>query len=611
MKELVWSQVILQKLSYWQSLVIILIIVGSCANPVAPTGGPRDTEPPRIMHSQPENGSINFKEKEIIIWFDEFIQLKGIQQEFLSSPPFQKVPEIRVRGKSLIIKLGEELLPNTTYTLFFGNAISDFNEGNTLPNFRYVLSTGNVLDSMEIAGMVINALTLKPEKEIYVMLYDNYKDSVPYLERPYYLSKTDKNGLFNFTNLRNIPYKIFALRDMNANLIFDLPNEEIAFKNELIYPKVAALSAKDTINTSQDSIGSDQSEKSGFKQISRNPNEIRKSGIISGTFEDSLMILKKHIDLPLYLFLEADSIQRLQKAEYHHPDKLIFTFRLPVRELSIVPIPDFDTTWNIAEFNKTRDTLYYWLTSIDRDSLVLEVSEKHLKADTIVISLVKLNSYRMEKEKDTTFIKLAVRSNISRSNPFHLHESIILDFDEPIAEIRPEMIELLEDSVRIEPEIRFTDEVRRKLTINHGWKDTTNYSLFIPGISFTSIYGHSNDTLHQIFKTRSSSDYANLKINFEHNVDQGQLILVLLDERANILQQRPVDLNDLQANFTFLLPGKYHVRLIHDSNANNHWDSGYYIYKIQPERIYDLGKTIELRGNWDVEETFTVPENDQ
>ncbi|HHN48750.1 MAG TPA: hypothetical protein ENN08_07490, partial [Bacteroidales bacterium] len=144
-----------KKMVNWIQLSFVCLMLAACANPVAPTGGPRDTDPPVILRSEPENGSVNFDAREIRIWFDEFIQLRGLSQKFLSSPPFIKVPETRIRGKSLVIRFDEELRPNTTYTLFFGDAIADFTEGNAIPNFRYIFSTGPVLDSMELSGKLV------------------------------------------------------------------------------------------------------------------------------------------------------------------------------------------------------------------------------------------------------------------------------------------------------------------------------------------------------------------------------------------------------------------------------------------------------------------------
>jgi len=584
-----------------------LLVIASCANPVAPTGGPRDTDPPVILRSEPENGSVNFDAREIRIWFDEFIQLRGLSQKFLSSPPFRKVPETRIRGKSLIIRFDEELRPNTTYTLFFGDAISDFTEGNAIPNFRYVFSTGPVLDSMEMAGKVLNARTLSPEKEVFVMLYDIYEDSIPLQERPYYISRTNEEGMFHFTNLRNIPYKVFALRDVNANLIYDMPNEEIAFIDSLVYP-VAPLKhpEKDTIPANdlngqlrrEDVHDRDEHEQDAGSDLLDEPDQ---------DTADTLMQMTKDQSLTLYLFNEVDSTQRLERFEYLHPNRLQFAFRLPFKNLEIDAIPPFEQPWKIAETSKHADTLWYWLLGIDRDSLKLEISAEKMKSDTLRLSLSRFQDHREKIKTDTSKIWLDVKSNLPRSGPFDLHEPIEISFSEPIASINTKRIELLEDSVRIEPEIKFRDNVQRVLLINHAWNDTTNYDLLIPDSVFLGIYGRYNDTLKRSFRTRMRSDYGNLKINIQHGFEAGLMIVELLDERGRTLDRKITGVDTPDVSFLFLKPGKYQVKLIHDANANRRWDTGVYFEGRQPEKVYQFEKILELRANWDIEETFVIP----
>lgn len=602
-----------------------LLILAACANPVAPTGGPRDSDPPVIIRSEPENSSVNFDATEIRITFDEFVQVRGLSQQFLSSPPFKEVPQTRIRGKTLSIQLEEELRDNTTYTLFFGDAISDFNEGNTIPNYRFIFSTGQVLDSMELKGRVTNAKTMAPEKEVFVMLYDDYHDSIPLLERPYYISRTNDKGDFTFTNLRNMPYKIFALRDVNSNLIYDQPNEEIAFMNELVHPvapakppKTEALPAidtlmhegphiheNDTIILQTDDDGQELEITSPETQIVNDSIELINDSITM--MRDSIELEEQHKALTLLLFTEVDSVQRLEKSEYLHPNKLRFVFRFPVQELVVNPIPPFDETWKLPEMSSKSDTLTYWLLDIPRDSLFLEVSASKMKTDTLKLSLTDMHTYRGEKKEDTTLTWLDIKTNFPRSGTFDIHEDVILSFSEPLDSINAEGIVLLEDSVRVEPEIKFQDELQRSLTINHTWKDTTTYDLLIPDSVFIGIYGNYNDTLQQKFKTRMLSDYGNLKLKIDHSFGEGQLIAELLDDKGTILKRKIIGLEKETIDFPFLIPGKYKVQLTYDENANGKWDTGVYLEGIQPEKVYIFGKELELRANWDLEETFTVP----
>lgn len=564
------------RIGFFPKLLSLLIIAASCANPVAPTGGPKDTKPPRIIESAPENGSVHFRSKEIKIWFDEFVQLKGLQQQFISSPPFDKTPDVRIKGKSLVIRLEEELRPNTTYTLFFGDAISDFNEGNPISNFRYFFSTGPVLDSMELSGTVFNARTLKPEKEVLVMLYDTYTDSVPMQQKPYYISRTDKNGHFHFTNLRDIPYKIFTLRDVNANLIYDMPNEEIAFLEELVLPILPALIPDhDTIAFGNHLVN------------------------------DSIARAEMFRAHTVYLFTETDSTQHLVKAEYNHPNRLMFAFRFPVSNLTILPEPGTEADWILPEYGKNNDTLWYWLRNVDRDTLSLIVSADRMKTDTLQITLTKYQSQKKD-QTDAPTQRLGVQSNIPRSGAFNLNDTIRLQFSEPIATVNTDRIWLYYDSIPVEPEIRFVDSVHRTLNISYVWADTSIYRLLIPDSVFFSIYGFSNDTIEQKFKTRSVNDYGKLTLNIGHNFSIGQLLIRLHDGSDKLIQELAIGLDEPKVEFPFLLPGKYSVQMIHDANLNRRWDAGVYLEKLQPERVYIFDKPIEIRANWELEESFKV-----
>lgn len=585
--------------------VIALMIIASCANPVAPTGGPKDVEPPVIVRSVPENRSVNFDANVIHITFDEFIQLRGLNQQFLSSPPFLKIPETRLRGKTLTINLDEELRENTTYTLFFGNAISDFNEGNPIANFRYVFATGPVLDSMELKGKVLNAYTHAPEKEVFVMLYDTYEDSIPMQERPYYISRTNDKGEYSFMNLRNMPYKIFALRDVNSNLIYDQPNEEIAFLSQLVHPHapVAFHQVSDTMQMpASNGINGQNIEVENHDEADKGSK---------ADVADSIPVTKISEDIVLFLFQEIDSTQRIVKAEYLHPDRLQFVFRYPAKELLVNPLPPIEEEWYRKEFSQKSDTGWFWLQNPEPDTLVLEIQALKLKTDTVRIPLTRFQNYRLGRATDTTIAFLNINHNIPRSGPFNINEPVLLTFSEPLHSFDTARMLLLEDSIKVSPVIRFNDEIQRRVSIAYPWQDTTNYLLRIIDSAFISIYGSVNDSLKLSFKTRGVSDYGNLKINLQHDFTMGQLIVELMDDKAKMLKQRLVTLDQTAIEFRFLLPGKYQVKIIHDENMNGMWDTGSYMNHKQPEKIYIFSKTLELRANWDLEETFSITDTTQ
>jgi len=215
-------------------LIIMALLLNACAQVVPLSGGEKDIEPPKEIQSVPSNQSINFSTKTISIGFNEYIRLQNLASQLIVSPLMDKTPEISLHGKKVIIKIKSQLLPNTTYSINFGSAIADITENNKIPNYKYVFSTGSHIDSLSISGHVVNAFNLKEEDKVYVLLYDNFEDSIPLKKMPRYVAITNKKGAFTITNIAKGKYKLFALKDINSNYIYDLPNEQIAFKSDTL-----------------------------------------------------------------------------------------------------------------------------------------------------------------------------------------------------------------------------------------------------------------------------------------------------------------------------------------------------------------------------------------
>ena len=212
-----------------------------CANIVSPTGGPKDIVPPVVLLATPENQSTNFQGKVINITFDEYVTLNNPNNNILISPPLEENPDYKLNGKSLIIKFKEPLKSETTYSINFGESIKDLHEGNIFKDYSYVFSTGENIDSLTLEGQLLQAIDHKPSADFFVMLYCNENDtisldSLPYLVKPYYVTKSDKEGKFKFSGLKENDYLVFALKDENSNMRFDLPNENIAFLDSLVKP---------------------------------------------------------------------------------------------------------------------------------------------------------------------------------------------------------------------------------------------------------------------------------------------------------------------------------------------------------------------------------------
>ena len=322
--------------------VSVLLLFG-CAQQVAPTGGQKDTTPPEIVRELPENLSTYFSASQIIISFDEFIQFKSPSEQVVISPPMLKPPTYQLKQKSLVIKFEQELSPNTTYTINFGEAIRDNNEGNVLANYSYVFSTGAHLDSMLVKGKLFDAITGEPEKDALVMLYKNNIDSLPLGTIPDYFMRSSEDGSFLIENVGNQPFKIFALKDENANYMFDVPEEKIGFLDSVVMPySLPVAFIPDTTisdSTTVNSLATDTVSSLKGTNASPIPN------------------------YEIQLFVETDTSQFLKKSYCEHFGKLVFVYNRPVEELKIeMKGSSFKREWMLKDYGMFGDTITIWTT---------------------------------------------------------------------------------------------------------------------------------------------------------------------------------------------------------------------------------------------------------
>lgn len=552
-----------------------------CAHPVSPSGGPKDTNPPEFVKSDPPMYTKNFNSTKVRIYFNEFIQLKEINNQVIISPPLVKKPEFRLKGKSVVIEFDEELKENTTYNIFFGEAIVDLTESNPISNFQYIFSTGDVLDSLSITGRVFDAFDLTTLKDNNVMLYLDNNDTVPFdslplLARPYYLTKTNEQGEFKLNNLPNMSFKIFALFDQNSNMIFDLPNEKIAFLDSLIFPQYIQSIKPDT-------------------------------GLIDTLTVDTTLNLQQEIvDLEMFLFEETDSVQRFLKASLAKENQLNLVFKRRTNNLEVNPldIPD-GKDWSIVETNKTNDTLIYWLQNIDQDSIILEIADNNEILDTVKVALKKRIRGKKQKEDVEKKIPLSIKSNAD-GKVLKLNEDLKLTFSYPVKSYDFSKITFYKsDSIPIDVKFGFIDPgLNRKLTIEHKWEPETSYNMIIPDSSFIDLHGQSHDTIFIYFKTKAIEDYGNLIVDFQLS-QQGLNHIVQLFSADKMIKEIHISDNEL-ITYEYMDPGKYTLKVIYDENNNRKWDPGDYFYKLQPEKVDFFPNEITIRANWDVEEIWEL-----
>ena len=589
------------------AIISIQIFISSCANMAAPSGGPKDETPPEIVSIEPANYSTNFNKQNIEITFDEYIQLKSIDKQLIISPPFDEKPEIKIKGKTLYIDLNNKLIDSTTYTLNFGNSIVDNNEGNVYENFMYVFATGDEIDSLSVKGNIKDAFSMKAAENVYVMLYANLYDSVPYKELPLYVARTSKTGDFVFNNIRKDTFLIFALKDANQNFLFDQPTEAIAFLDSFIIPQANIIQVIDTIKIAIDTI------KTKNDSLNIADSLISSDSLETVIYRDSIITKNQTELLPdnieLFLFEEYVKRQYLVNTQRTKPGKCEFFFYVPLKDsLSIVPL-NFEEYENyfLYEKNATNDSITLWLsdTNISKQD-TLSFSIRYLKEDSTNTQILFTDTvdfkYR-EIKKDYDFVNsLKIKLNIKNNRLINLNKQLLLECSNPIKNIDSSQIILshIVDSVEIRDKFQLLRDTTnfRTYTILKKWAENTDYKLFINQNTFTDIFGFSNDSIELNFSTQKLEYYGNIILNLSA-VDTNSIIQLLsADDKIlrqfNIVSEKTIEIKYLQ-------PVEYKFKAIIDENRNKKWDTGNYLKKIHPEKVILYPQTTKIRSNWDFE----------
>jgi hypothetical protein len=560
----------------------MLLGLQNCANPVSPSGGPADLDPPVLLNSVPPLYTTNFDASQIRLTFNEFIELKGINQQLIVSPPMQTAPTFRIRGKTLVVDISEPLIENTTYTFYFGEAITDMTENNPLQDFQYVFSTGDILDSLSLEGVIVHASDNQRVAGVNIMLYvDNNDtiplDSLPYFVKPYFMIRSGKDGAFRLNNLPDKSFLLFALEDVNASLTYDQPNERIAFFDSLVRPYYIQQALFSFIET-------DSTE-------------------VSQPYEAPV----RHDPVEMFLFQEKDTVQRFITASVLKENQLVFVFKLPAQspEIKALNVEDLNT-WSLAETNRTGDTLTFWIKDIPADTVFFEVMDSGLVLDTVRVRMQKGSDPRRRRADvplDTDEDRAPLKMNFTRGAP-ELNQPFYISFDYPVIQSDPSKILFIESEDTLQANFVFEDAINRRAYITHAWKESTAYQIIIPDSTFHDLSGSSNDTIIQHFVTKSLADYGHLFINITLE-NPGQNHIFQLIQKDVVIREIHVDENN-QIRFEYLNPAAYQLKVIYDKNGNGVWDTGSYSDKRQPEKVIYFSDEIIIRANWDVAEDWEL-----
>lgn len=598
----------LEKTSYIVLTILIAALLYSCASIGRPTGGNKDIDPPVFTGSNPAPNSTNVKNQSIVLHFNEYIVLKDQSTKVVVSPAQKENPSIRANGKRINIELRDTLIPNTTYSIDFSDAIQDNNENNPLQGFSFAFATGDTIDTLQISGIVLNARDLEPQKEFFVGVHSCLDDSafskLP-LER---IARTNELGQFTIRNIKPGRYHIFALNDADRNYKF-ARSEDLAFLDEIIVPSVTEIETMDTVFTSQ--MVTDTIYKATHSLFL--PNDI----LLSSFNEDYKS---------LYLVNNERTSDRRFNVLFSAPSDSLPT-------LEVLKPEGFDNSkkWYILDNSQHNDTLNYWITDtmlIKSDSIRVNMRYLHTDTndmrtftnDTIYFNLKKMKkkgNKKVEKKKEEEgkdsldsipqiqLLKFAAASSgtIDVYAPFRFRS------EEPIDSINPAMIHLKQKIDTIW-EDRGIVELKRdsassilNYKVEYDWEPGGTYGITIDSLAITGIYGLYNGTISQEFKVKELEEYSNLF--FKVNVTDSAFV-ELLDKSDKVVRTAPVE--NGMADLFNINPGEYYARLVLDANGNGKWDTGNYSQHLQPEEVYYFSKKLNLKQNWDIEETWDIYE---
>ena len=584
----------------------------SCARMGQPDGGWYDDTPPRVIGATPADKATDVSAKKINIWFNEYIKIQDAQNKVIVSPPQLEQPEIKDNGRRIVVELKDSLKPNTTYTIDFGDAISDNNEGNPMGNYTYSFSTGDHIDTLEVSGYVLNAEDLEPIKGIQVGLYDDLSDTI-FRQKPMIrISRTDSRGHFTIKGVAPGTYRCYALQDADGDFVYNQKSEQLAFSHQTFEPSWKP-------DTRQDTIWRDTLH-----------------------IDNILRIPYTHFlpdDITLLAFAAEQTDRYLLKTERQEPNKFSFYFSYGNPELPVIRGLNFlsDSAF-VMEASARRDTLTYWLRDtalVNQDTLRMEV--QYLMSDSTgllvnhadTLEMIPKMSYEkrlkeqqkeLEKwQKDQNKRKKRGESydSIPPRTPLQMRfegtsiapdQRVVMEAPVPLEwvdsaaiHLRVKVDSLMQDTLFT---FRPVEGKVRHYEILTGWSPGREYSLEIDSAAFRSIYGLSTDAIKQSIKVKTVEEFGTFSVTVSGLASDSNLVVQLLDQQEKVIKQQPVVGGTVL--FQYVTPSKYYLRAFVDANGNGRWDTGNYDQDLQPEDVYYYPEETECKAKWDMKRTWNL-----
>lgn len=598
-------------------LAVTLFVFLACASMGTPDGGPYDEEPPVLMEAKPAIGATNVKSGKITLDFDENIKLVNAFENVVVSPPQMQMPEVKYSGKRVTVELMDSLIPNVTYSIDFGDAIVDNNEGNPYEDFAYYFSTGDAVDTLAVSGTVLNAEDLEPIKGIVVGLHSCTHDSV-FTRLPFErVSRTDSRGHFVIKGIAPGNYRVYALSEANNNYLFDQKSETVAFMDTYVSPFATPAIRPDTVW--RDSVTVDTIKYVPYTRFQPD-------------------------DIVLRAFKEDFYSQYLVKSPRDSHNKLTLYFSEPNEEVPVIEGLNFDSDGAyILDNTINNDTITLWFkdsTVYRADTLSLKVTynvadslgNMVAKSDTLYVSakrswskIQEQQNEKFEKEYKEFLKKAKRKENFDENNPpqyvpptkelkirftgsssMDVNADISFVFDEPLESLDTLGISLSKKVdtlwVPVEYYLRPDDNIK-KYNLYAEWRPGETYRVEADSAVFKGMYGGISNKFTQEMKFRSFEEYAVLYLDIPGTGNQGYV--QLMNKSGNIVQTEKTENN--RCAFYFVRPGVYYLRLFIDENGNGKWDTGEFEKARQPERVYYYNRSLELRAlfeysqdDWDI-----------
>ena len=595
------------------TVTLFALLLAACASIGNPDGGRYDETPPKVLVSYPADKATNSDKKKISIAFDEYIKLENASEKVIVSPPQIEAPNIRADGKRVRIDLYDSLQANTTYTIDFSDAIEDNNEGNPMGNYTYSFSTGDEIDTMEVAGTVLNAENLEPIKGIMVGLYpadtsfnDTILRSTPFKR----VSRTNGSGKFSIKGVKPGKYHVFALKDADGDFLFNQKSEIIAFDTT-------------TYTTSQgpdlrmDTVWRDSTHWDSIRAIP-----------FTHYYPD---------DIVLRAFQEEGQDQHMLKNERLVPESFTFYFTAPADSLPKIKGINFNDSCLVAEPTLHNDTITYWVTdtmfTYHQDTLAMTIT--YLETDTLgmlsphtdTLEMAPKTTYeKLKKEKDKKIedwekerekkLKKAKEPLPYEENPFlktfleitgkpagslDPNQNVVFTSNEPIASLDTTMMHfyLKKDSNLIPQPFLFlpVEGSLRSYTLYAEWETKQQYVFQVDSAAFLSILGNGSKAIKQEFRVRDEDEFGSI---FVHITSKDSNVVVQIMSKGDKPMRTLRADEKGRADFYYMKPGDYYIRCFIDNNQNDKWDTGNYQEGKQPEEVFYFPKPLTVKAKWDL-----------